>query len=182
MTYDRRAIMTQAHRSYEHRVGAVRAAVAEHNGKVARLRRHVKPASRDLFAELRSLWRECLRRAWGNAKTEEWKAARLAQVLAQTAVDRVRDALRFEEAADRGYDARRAATLRAQLTTLTEDRSIMQTNGTLRRVCLWTLTNDPVLVALFRRLDDEGAVEMVPTFRPRPSPAAAAPVHELVWA
>lgn len=45
-----------------------------------------------------------------------------------------------------------------------------------------SLTNNPALKNLFGRLEDDGAVELLPTPQPRPSPAAAAPVRELVEA
>ena len=44
------------------------------------------------------------------------------------------------------------------------------------------MTNDPVLQRLFRGLEDDGAVEVLPTFRPRPSAPAAMRVRELVEA
>ena len=43
-----------------------------------------------------------------------------------------------------------------------------------------SLTNDPALQRIFRRIEDEGAAEVVPTFRPRPTAPAA--VRELVEA
>lgn len=45
-----------------------------------------------------------------------------------------------------------------------------------------SLTADPVLQQIFRRLEDDGAVEVQPTFSPRPTPSAAARVRELVEA
>jgi hypothetical protein len=95
--YDRSAIFLSAHRDFEARAGKPIFGV-------------VKP--------LGQLWKECLRRSWGQAKTAAWNAARLAHVKAQTPADRIADALVFEEAADRGYNANRAAALRAELATL----------------------------------------------------------------
>jgi len=95
--YDRTAIFLSAHRDFEARAG--------------------KPIF-GVLKPLGQLWKECLRRGWSQAKTAAWNAARLAQVLAQTAADRIADALRFEEAADRGYSAARTSALRAELATL----------------------------------------------------------------
>ena len=41
-----------------------------------------------------------------------------------------------------------------------------------------SLTTDPALKSIFRRLEDDGAVEVLPTFSPRPTPSAAVPVRE----
>lgn len=70
--------------------------------------------------ELRSLWRECLRAAWTDAIKAQFSAQLVEHRSQQTEADRLRDALRFEEVADRGYDHYRAAALRAQLATLAE--------------------------------------------------------------
>ena len=45
-----------------------------------------------------------------------------------------------------------------------------------------TLTTDPVLQQIFRRLEDDGAAEVLPMFRPRPIAPAAVRVRELVEA
>lgn len=45
---------------------------------------------------------------------------------------------------------------------------------------LSSLTTDPVLSRIFRRLEDDGAVEVLPNFSPRPTSGAAAGVREAV--
>ena len=49
-------------------------------------------------------------------------------------------------------------------------------------VRLSSLTTDSALQHIFRRLEDDGAVELLPTFKPRPSPNAATQQRELVEA
>ena len=57
-----------------------------------------------------------------------------------------------------------------------------QRNLPITRPQVSSLTTDPVLKSIFRRLEDDGAVEVVPTFSPRPTPGAAVRVRELVEA
>lgn len=47
---------------------------------------------------------------------------------------------------------------------------------------LSTLTTDSALQRIFRRLEDDGAAEVLPIFRPRPTPSAAVQQRELVEA
>jgi len=112
--YDRRAIMTAAHRDYESRVVDITALTAERNARIKKSKASNKPALIKLGDALRSLWKTCLRTAWADAKRVVWLAAQRPQ----TEVEQLRDAIGFEEAADRGYDAQRVAALRAQITTL----------------------------------------------------------------
>lgn len=97
--YDRRAIMTAAHRDYESRAETVAALAIK--------------GRRSVTEALRALWKTCLRGAW-RAATD---AVQFAQPV--TKIEQVRQALAFEEAADRGYNAGRAAALRAELATIT---------------------------------------------------------------
>ncbi len=109
--YDRRAIMTAAHRHYEERAAAVTARVAETNETIKRSRAQVKPMLRVLAQELRSLWRTSLRAAWANAK-------RALPRKPVSKIESLRHELAYVEAADRGFDHRRAAALRDELLSL----------------------------------------------------------------
>jgi hypothetical protein len=57
-----------------------------------------------------------------------------------------------------------------------------QRNLPITRPQVSSLTTDPVLKSIFRRLEDDGAVEVVPTFSPRPMPPAAVRVLDMVGA
>jgi hypothetical protein len=99
MIYDRRAIMLDAYRDFEMRLPWHKAKVAELMALPKRQRAKVHPSSLDLGAILRGQWKTSLRMAWRRAKD----SIELARRKPRTEAEIIRDQIRYEEAAERGY-------------------------------------------------------------------------------